>query len=46
MNAADAIEAMLEGALASASSESPRKLLAAMRYAVFPAAPDCARSCA
>ncbi|MBX9757655.1 MAG: polyprenyl synthetase family protein [Beijerinckiaceae bacterium] len=36
MNPAEAIETMLEGALASASSESPRKLLAAMRYAVFP----------
>jgi geranylgeranyl diphosphate synthase type II len=36
MNAADAIEAMLENTLASAEPECPRKLAAAMRYAVFP----------
>jgi geranylgeranyl diphosphate synthase type II len=36
MNAADAIEAMLETALSGADAESPRKLAAAMRYAVFP----------
>lgn len=36
MNAADAIEAMLETALSGADPECPRKLSAAMRYAVFP----------
>jgi geranylgeranyl diphosphate synthase type II len=36
MNAAEAIEAMLENALANADPECPRKLAAAMRYAVFP----------
>ena len=36
MNPAEAIEAMLENALANADPECPRKLAAAMRYAVFP----------